>query len=266
MSNGLYEAKMEPEVSQDSTGRQVFLKFTLKPGKRARYEQPVIKGDAKLSDATVIRATGWRIRFINRWRTASEARTRNGLQGISKKYQNDGRLKAKVELDDMRYDAARRRVQPSLALNAGPKVKVTAIEAKVSQRILERYVPVFQERAVDNDLLAEGARNLRDYFQSKGYFETVVDFRTLPPQDDLERIEYAISQGPRYKLVKVELSGNRYFKQDTLRERMFLEPASFIVRRGPLQRGVSQERRAKYFSVVPFQRFSRCQSDFHHHA
>ena len=81
-------------------------------------------------------------------------------------------------------------------------MQVVATEAKVSKpAYCKRYVPVFQERAVDNDLLAEGARNLRDYFQSLGYFDTEVDFRTSFPQDGVERIEFAVSQGPRYKLV-----------------------------------------------------------------
>ena len=43
--------------------------------------------------------------------------------------------------------------------------RVKAVEAKVSNRTLKKYVPVFEERRVDRDLLVEGARNLRDYFQ-----------------------------------------------------------------------------------------------------
>ena len=39
-------------------------------------------------------------------------------------------------------------------------------------------MPVFEERAVDNDLLVEGERNLRDYFQSQGYYDVDVDFRS----------------------------------------------------------------------------------------
>ncbi len=109
---------------------------------------------------------------------------------------------------------------------------VTATEAKVSKRVLKRYVPIYQENAVDNDLLADGARNLRDYFQSRGYFDVTVDYRTLTPEADLERVEFAISQGTRYKLVHISITGNKYFDEETIRERMFLEPASFHLRQG----------------------------------
>jgi outer membrane protein insertion porin family len=232
ISNGLYEAAVTPEIEMDPTGRQAFLQFQVRPGKRAKYETPDIHGDTKLSMNTVLRATGWRIPIIHRWRQVTEARTRNGVQGLVKKYENTDRLRARVELNDLKYDAKLHRVHPTLTIAEGPKVEVVATEAKVSKRVLKRYVPVFQERTVDNDLLAEGARNLRDYFQSLGYFDTTVDFRTLSPQDGVERIEYAVSQGQRYKLVRVEVTGNKYFNRETIREHMFLEPASFYLRRG----------------------------------
>lgn len=231
-ANGLYEASIRPQAQIDESGRQVFLRFNVRHGKRARYSAPAIHGDTKLSLNTIVRATGWRIRFINRWRQVTESRTRYGIQGIVKKYQDEERLKARVEMESLDYDAKTRRVLPSLNVEAGPKVEVTTTEVKVSQRVLKRYLPIFQERAVDNDLLAEGARNLRDYFQSRGYFDAVVDFRTLMPENDLERIEFAISRGPRYKLVSVQIIGNKYFDEETIRERMYLEPASFYLRRG----------------------------------
>jgi outer membrane protein assembly factor BamA len=232
VANGLYEASVQPDIQVDPAGRQVFLRFRVRPRKRAQYEVPQIRGDTKLSDNTIIKATGWRVRFINRWKKVTEARTRSGLQGIVSKYQDAERLKAKVELEELKYDAERRRVLPRISVEAGPKVEVVATEAKVPKRILKRYVPVFQERTVDNDLLAEGARNLRDYFQARGYFDATVDFRTVSPEDDLERIEFAISRGQRYKLVHVSVTGNKYFDQETLRQRMFLEPASWFMRRG----------------------------------
>ena len=97
---------------------------------------------------------------------------------------------------------------------------------------MRRYVPIFQERAVDNDLLVEGARNLRDYFQSKGYYDVDVDFRTRPLVNDEEIIEYVIAEGQRYKLTKLEITGNQYFSEDDIRERMFMEAATFMRRRG----------------------------------
>ncbi len=179
-SNGLYDADITPSVERDPEAQQVFLTFHVTTGKRAKYEQPVIQGNTLLSNDTILRATGWRIPVIHMWRAVTDARTRGGVSGVLRKYEAQDRLTAKVQLGDLNYEAATRRVQPHLTIDPGPKVKVTAVEAKVSKRIFKRYVPVFQERAVDNDLLETGKRNLQEYFQSQGYYDASVDFREQP--------------------------------------------------------------------------------------
>lgn len=231
-ANGLYEAEVTPELKRDDDARQVSVTFHIKRGKRAKYEKPVIQGETKLAEGTILRATGWRIPLIHWWRKVTDARTRSGVQGVLSKYQKQDRLTAKVELEKLDYDAARRRVRPALNINAGPRVRVRAVEAKVSRRVLKRYVPVFQEQTVDNDLLVEGARNLRDYFQSKGYYDVDVDFRTRLESADEQIIEYVISQGQRYRLRNVTITGGEYFDEQTFRERMFLQPGTFVARRG----------------------------------
>jgi outer membrane protein insertion porin family len=230
--NGLYEAQVQPQVQEGQNAEQVFVTFNVKAGKRAKYESPVIHGETKLSNDSIIHATGWRVPIIHWWRQVTEARTRAGVQGILGKYQKDNRFTTQVELDKLEYDKEHRRLRPTLGITPGPKINVKAVEAKVSQRVLKRYVPIFQERAVDNDLLVEGARNLRDYFQSRGYYDVDVAFRTQPVVNDEQTIEYVISLGSRYKLANLSISGNRYFDEEAIRERMFMSPGTFLSSRG----------------------------------
>ena len=230
--NGLYEAQVTPSVERSSTAQEVFITFNVKAGKRAKYDTPNIEGETKLPNDTILRATGWRIPIIHWWRQVTDARTRKGVHGLLSKYQKQDRLTARVELKKLDYDAAHRRVHPNLSVETGPKVKVTAVEAKLSKRVLKRYVPVFEENTVDNDLLVEGKRNLHDYLQSQGYYDVEVDFRVLPTQNDVETIEYVISRGERYRLVRVVISGNKYFDEEDIRERLFMQRASFRMRHG----------------------------------
>lgn len=231
-SNGLYQAQLTPSVESGGMAEQVFVTFHVQPGKRAKYCTPVIHGETKLSDSAILRATGWRLPLIHWWRQVTDARTRAGVQGILGKYQKDHRLTTRLELEKLDYDAERHRVCPVISVTPGPKINVKAIEAKVSSRVMKRYVPVFQEEAVDNDLLVEGARNLRDYFQSRGYYDVDVAFRTQPVVNDEQTIEYVISLGNRFKLTRLTIAGSRYFREEDIRERMFMMPATFLSRRG----------------------------------
>lgn len=230
--NGFYENNVTPSVERSQEGQQVFITFQVQEGKRAKYTTPVINGNKLLSDAVIIRATKWRIPIIHWWRQVTDARTRGGVQGLQNKYQNKGRLAAKVDLTGLNYDSSTRRVTPSLNVDPGPVVKVEALEAKISRRKLKRYVPIFQERTVDNDLLVQGQRNLEDYFQGQGYYDVGVDFRIEHPDQNTEVIQYVISRGQRYKVVRVDIVGNKYFTSEMIRERMFIAPTAFNLRHG----------------------------------
>ncbi|HEX8810356.1 MAG TPA: POTRA domain-containing protein, partial [Terracidiphilus sp.] len=64
-SNGFYQGIIEPRVERSPDAQQVFITFEIKPGKRAKYEMPNIRGDAMLSDSTILRVTGWRLPIIH---------------------------------------------------------------------------------------------------------------------------------------------------------------------------------------------------------
>ena len=230
--NGLYHSTIDPKIDAPADSQQVYITFNIKEHKRAKYEHPVIQGETLLSDDVVLRATGWRIPIIHWWRQATQSLTNSGIQGLLSKYQSQDRLTAKVDLQQVEYDEASKRVRPHLSVVPGPKVKVQTLEAKVSKRVLKRYLPIYQERAVDPELLLEGKRNLEDYFQSQGYYDVDVEFRIEPPANDLETIDYVIARGVRRKVVKVNLVGNRFFDKDTIAERMFIQPAAFNLRHG----------------------------------
>ena len=60
-------------------------------------------------------------------------------------------------------------------MDEGPTVAIPTEGEKISKGQLKKLVPVYQENSVDDDLLNEGRRNLRDYLQTKGYFDATVD-------------------------------------------------------------------------------------------
>ena len=141
-------------------------------------------------------------------------------------------------------------------------MEIRAAEAKVSSGTLKRYVPVFEEQTVNNDLLVHGAQNLRDYFQFQGYFDVQVDFRTTTPSPDHEQVTYTLGLGERRRVAAVNIEGNHYFKTEVIRERLYTQPAGFILPASrAIQRELCQTRLGNGRRPIQEQRISRRQNE-----
>ena len=72
-------------------------------------------------------------------------------------------------------------------VDRGPVVEIAAEGFKLSQHILQRLVPIYEEGAVDDDLLNEGRRNVQNHLQTLGYFEATVSVsqHTAPRRQEL---------------------------------------------------------------------------------
>ncbi len=224
--NGLYHATVDPTVSRDPAHREVHLSFTVRAGKRGRLTLPVIVGDTRIPPPELARAAKYKGWFL--WKQATDSNVQAGLRNIRNKYVKNDRLTAGVTLESRKYLPAENRVRPTIRADGGPKVKILAEGAKVSQGDLKKYVPVYQAETLNRDILVRGVGNLRDYFQDKGYFDVQIDFDTRQTSPDLETVTYTIVPGVRHKLVKLSIEGNHYFTDDEIRSRMFIHPAGFL--------------------------------------
>ncbi len=237
--NGLYQGTIQPKVERDNEHQQVSLTFDVNSGKRARLTAPDVTGDTKLPPEVVAKAARYKGWF--RWKLATASNQQAGVRKARERYNKDGRLTANVALDHVDYNAPSNTVKPAIHADGGPKVQVKTSGAKVSKGKLEKYVPVFDEETVNRDLLVRGVANLRDYLQSQGYFDVEVDFQDRQVTPDQEEVTYVIGLGERHKVVKVDVAGNRYFKTEQIRERMFMQPAGTIrLRHGRYSQGFSQ--------------------------
>jgi outer membrane protein insertion porin family len=229
-SNGLYRASVRPVFDWD-TGKdyqQVNLRFEIDAGPRARFGPPDLLGDLKVPPAKVMAATRMQRWLIHTWKPVTQTRVRQALDGVRSLYEKENRLEAKVTLDSMQYERESNRAIATLRIDAGPRIQVNTIGMDISQRKLRRYIPVFEEHAVDRDLLVEGQRNLRNYLQSEGYFGSQVEFKEQRVTNDRASIDYLIATGKRHRLVHIQISGNRYFTTEAIRERMYLQTANFL--------------------------------------
>ncbi|MBV9265596.1 MAG: BamA/TamA family outer membrane protein [Acidobacteriaceae bacterium] len=226
--NGLYQSQIESKVTYDPYTQQTSIAFQIEPGKRAHFSQPIITGDAERT-TQLIRATHWqRLYGLRGWHEFTAVRLEQGLTSLRKYYAKRDFVRADVRLNQVTYSQNTNSVTPHLTVTPGPQTVVTLQGARLSRRKLHELIPIYQERTIDPELVAQGQRNLENYFQSFGYFHAQVKSETgTDSATSVHAIVYHVTRGNRYKVVVLKIDGNRFFPEGAIRERLSTVPAQW---------------------------------------
>jgi outer membrane protein insertion porin family len=231
-ANGLYRAQVSYHVDLNPGTEETGVYFRILPGDRARFDGVNLTGSLTEPADSIARVAGWRrnlfFLILPGWKELTEQRVQSGIGKVENRVRKDNHLAAHVTLDGLQYHPETNLVTPSLRIDSGPALEVNVLGNKISNGRLRQLIPIYEERTVDRPLLIEGQGNLLEYLQSEGYLEAKVDYEQTQPQPGRSVIDYTISRGPRSKLVKIGVAGNRYFDEATLRERLQMTPASFV--------------------------------------
>ena len=221
---GLYTAQVSAETAPYPATHQMDIIVHVKPGPRARVAEIQLRNQTEFSDTEILS----RLK-MKTGTPVTSGRVTNGTGRIRKLLVKKGHLSARASVRRGEYDAAKNTVPLQLEVTEGPLVQVAVVGAKFSSGELKRLVPIYQEGAVDADLLEEGKRNLSEWLQRANYFDAEVDYSTETREvkgspnktrGTEQVITYRVERGDRHKLVGIDITGNRYFDSELLRSRL----------------------------------------------
>jgi outer membrane protein assembly complex protein YaeT len=226
--DGFYRATITPQIAPHPDTQQADILFNIEASPRASVGEIKVTGDPgftpeQISDLTKLRhGDPVTAQGVNR-----------ALQRLRKKYQKEDRLEAQASLVSRTYRPENNTVDYTLNIVRGPLVDIQVEGARLPKKVIKRSVPVYEEGAVDDDLLNEGRRNLRDYLQTQGFFDSQVSVvRKEQPTLDRTEIIFDVDRAERHKLVAVALEGNKYFPSDLIRDRMQIQPSGWLQEHG----------------------------------
>jgi len=227
--NGYYRSKVTEREVEHADTQQVDIVFHIEPGLAAHVGQVAVTGNQNHTQQQILD-----IAKIHPGDQVTAARTTNALERLRKKYQKQEHWLTQVRISSQVYNPRSNAVDYKFEIIPGPTVKVAVEGFKFSRGQLKKLIPVFQENALDDDLLNEGRRNILNYLQGRGYFEAKVDYqrrRRSTNQKELV-ITYNVDAGDRHKVVKIDITGNQYFDTPNLRTHMQIQIAEKFLSRG----------------------------------
>jgi len=225
--NGFNQPQIQQEVHERPEEQLIDLAFHIVSGPQSRVGSVEVAGDSGLSNDEFRRAA-----HLKAGSRVDRDTENKAINGVLRHYQKQERLEAEIELDSKQYAVPRNRTDYRFTANRGPAVRVTLQGASISAERLRRLIPVFEEASVDEDLLNEGNRRLRDYFQRQGYFDVKVDHEQQSATAERVVIVYDVRVGQRQRVGRVSVDGNHYFDSATLEALLSVHSANAFDRHG----------------------------------
>lgn len=214
--DGYYKARVTAESTSNLSTQQVDVLFHVTPAAQAHIGEVKVTGSSGLSPGEV-----QSIAHMETGDRMTAARVTDSLQRLRKRFQKQNRALAQVSIANQDYHPETNAVDFRYQVDPGPIVVISAEGYHISRGVMKKEIPVYQENAVDDDLLNEGKRNLEDYLQTRGHFDAAVDIKRHSDSKTMH-VVYDIHPGPVHKLVRVEITGNKDFL-DTAKLRSYLQ-------------------------------------------
>ena len=231
---GYFTAEVQPDTALDHEYQLATVTYHVALGRRARFGQIQIAGPPATEIDHLMRALrSVRARLhganMKPGLRYDPQRLHAAVAFLQRDLGNQNYLASQVRLAPPQYDPESNRASVLFQVTIGPTVVVSVTGARVSKRTLKNLLPIYQENAVDLDLVTEGRRNLVSYFQAKGYFDATVtpDFKR---DDARTTLVYTIARGNKHRVETVAITGNRHFDQSDLEGQILVKKARFFSR------------------------------------
>ncbi len=232
--NGYYGGSVAKTTTVDAPDAQINIHFQVVTGSQARIGNVKVGGDPGMSVET-FRKKG----KLKHGSKVTHDTVSRALSGLRKNYQKQQRLEASVALESKNFEKETGFLDYGFQASEGPVVTIRVNGVKLSKGKVRTLVPVYEEGADDEDLLNEGDRRIRDYYQRDGYFDVKVSHqKTQNP--NLTLIDYTVDLGQRQKVDSVRIVGNKYFGSDILQPRLGVVKANTFQRHGSYSQALVQ--------------------------
>jgi outer membrane protein assembly complex protein YaeT len=225
--NGFHEPVITPSLTVHPEEQLTDIAFHVVNGPQAHVGAVEVTGDSGMNVNDFRRHAHLKAGSRVTHDTNSRA-----LAGVLKVYQGQQRLEAEIKLESQQYSAGSHEASFRFSANQGPVVKVLVDGASISREKIKHAIPVFEEGSVDEDLLNEGNRRLRDYYQRLGYFDVKVEHEQQNTSASQVTILFHVRLGERRRIEQVSVEGNHYFDSATLKEMLSVHAADALDRHG----------------------------------
>ncbi len=216
---GYLQAGVTASIEQTHNPDRATLVFDVQAGPRATILSTTVRGTSPIPTDRLERQTGTVPGQPYRPRALEVA-----LAGLRDDLRSHGYFTADAGYTPNLVPGG---VELTLDVDAGPIVQLRwAGDGPPSGASDEELVPIRRENSADQDLLDDSRQHIVDVFQRQGYWQATVEYTRTT--DGVLVVTFTTHRGPRARLDRVEVTGNRALTDDAVRDLMGLAPGDVL--------------------------------------
>lgn len=220
-NRGFYLAQIRAVTAWDDTNRQVNVVIEVEPGELAVIRSIEIRDVPERDYEKLADKFGYRT-----GKNFDRSRLTDRMENLRKHFTDEGYLAAVAEVSEA-FDLENNSVDLILTVSNYGKVRVVVDGYKVDKSQLRRLLPVLTGEGVREEILEEGARNLKEYLENRGYSDAEVSI-SEEEEEGVRILKYKVVPSRKYVVEYVRFQGNRVLTNKELLASVGIQPSSFL--------------------------------------
>ncbi len=219
---GYFLAKVEAVPKRDEKLRQVDTVFRVEPGVLAGIRSIEVQGVPEQDIRVIRERLGLKAgdKFDRR-------RLRRRMESLKDYFLKRGYLAAVAQASDS-FDPQTNTVTLLVRVSNFGRVRVAVEGFKIDRGQLRRLLPILSGEGLNEDILEEGAQNIRTHLEELGYPEAEVTIKEDEDKSGVRVVRYNINSGRKVTVAYVDFTGNHAFSKQKLFSVVQIQPARFL--------------------------------------
>jgi outer membrane protein insertion porin family len=222
---GYFNARVMPDLSLESGGRQATVIFRVTPGVRATVESIHFEGAMKINPHEALAQF-----HLQPGTSFSEFVLDDDLQRLRRAHIERGYRAPRIGTPRVQPDFEHNTVTIAIPVDSGPLVDIEVEGFSLSDEEKKKIFPTLQTGGIDPATLEEGRLELLDELQRRGFFFADVTRQPTGSTNDRVVIVYQIDTGRKYNLHEIRIEGTEAITYDDVKSDLGSRPSGFFGR------------------------------------
>ena len=228
---GFWLTNVVPVIKKISPD-EVSLTYQIDEGKKVKIKHIVIEGNKNLSSRQVKKVMEtkewWLFSFITSSGYYKKEQMEVDIEKIRNLYYNNGFLKVVIAEPDVTADMAKKGMTIKIRISEGDQFKIASVgfsgnavfdNETIRKKITLAPDSIFRKNVLEKDMLA-----ISELYSNNGYaLASVVPDLQLDEQNRTVKISLSIAEGDKYKMGRIEISGNTKTRDKVIRREVRID-------------------------------------------